>query len=125
MAGLDAPSSVLRPREVIELPAEIWDIIFKLLDFRTVMVLGTVCRLTTSTMRGQRRSEFGHVRLSSMQASIRDRAGRMPDAPENSRNVFTLQAPMGFGKTITSLSFAFTEPSDSHRYVYVVPPKAF
>jgi hypothetical protein len=107
------------------IPPEIWDILLGLLDFRAVAALGATCRLVNNVMRAQTRFAFGKVRLSPMQAHIRDRATRMPDAEEKQKNVFLLHAPMGFGKTITGLSLAFANPDDGHRYVYVVPPKAF
>jgi superfamily II DNA or RNA helicase len=113
------------PGYTLYVPDEIWDILFQMLDFRAVAALGTSCRIARKVMRAQKRLVFGHVFLSPMQASITARSKLMPNASKGKRHYYAVQAPVGFGKTITGLSFAFADPTDPNLYVYFVPPKAF
>lgn len=113
------------------IPADIYFILFGMLDFRSMAALACTCRTAHIVLTRMKRLEFNHVRLSSVQARIRNQVMAMPDADDADdtdvlvgQNIFTFRAPMGFGKTITSLSVALTNGADMHKYLVVVPPKA-
>jgi hypothetical protein len=109
----------------LEVPGDIYGVLFSLLDFRFMASLACTCRVAHAALRRLKRLKFAMVRLGPMQAFIRDEVHAMPDAAVGQCNVFITEAPMGFGKTITAYSIAFADPADTHHYVYVVPPKAF
>lgn len=104
-------------------PAEIYELFSRFLDFRSVARLRAVCRAARNGLRTRKRYELGQIRLSEAQAAIRDAVIEMPDGTP--ANLFVVQAPMGFGKTIVGLSVAFADLTDGHRYIYVVHPAAY
>lgn len=104
-------------------PAEIYALLSQFLDFRAVARLSAVCRDARKGMQNNKRFELGSVHLSLAQAVIRDAIIAMPD--NKPTNVFTVLAPMGFGKTIVGLSIPFADPDDGHRYLFIVHPAAF
>jgi hypothetical protein len=110
----------------MEIPEDVYGLIFARLDFLSAALLACVCCEARKAYLAVRGLKFGSVRLSAAQAEIRRRVLAMP-AGEGAANLFGIQAPMGFGKTIVGLSIALEKSAANraHRYLIVVPPKAY